>query len=180
MIELVFFAAVSNDGYLAGPDGDMSWAEKYLNTDEDYGFAELLGNTTAVLMGSKTFDFELTALAGEPRALPTYVLTNSPMRYDGLRDPLLHFVSGPIEGVLEELERHVSGQLLVMGGADVVRQCIDAGRLNSIRLFVTPDILGGGLALFQQELEGALEAYDLVRTRTFSTGLEERSYLLKV
>jgi dihydrofolate reductase len=178
MIELVFFAAVSSDGFLAGPDGDMSWAEKYLNTDEDYGFVELLSSTSAVLMGSKTFDFEQEAMGGEPRALPTYVLTNSPMRYDGLRDPLLHFVSGPIEGVLEELERHVSGQLLVMGGADVVRQCIDAGRLNSIRLFVTPDILGSGLALFQQELEGALEAYDLVRTRTFSTGLEERNYQL--
>jgi hypothetical protein len=43
---------------------------------------------------------------------------------------------------------------------------------------VTPDILGDGLALFQQELEGALEAYGLVRTRTFSTGLEERNYQL--
>ena len=179
MIELVFFAAMSSDGYLAGPNGDMSWAEKYLNTDEDYGFAELLGNTSAVLMGSKTFDFELQALGGEPRALPTYVLTNSPMKYDGLQDPLVHLVAGPIEGVLEQISRHVSGQLLVMGGADVVRQCIDAGLLGTIRLFVTPDVLGGGLALFEQELDGALEAYNLTKTRAFSTGLEERTYLLK-
>jgi dihydrofolate reductase len=178
MIELVFFAAVSSDGYLAGPEGDMSWAEKYLNTNEDYGFTELLGNTSAVLMGSKTFDFELQALGGEPRALPTYVLTNSPMRYDGLKDPLVHLMAGPIENLLEEISRHTSGQILVMGGADVVRQCMDAGALGTIRLFVTPDVLGDGLALFGQELEGALEAYRLDHTKGFASGLQERTYLL--
>ncbi|MEY4743674.1 MAG: hypothetical protein RIR34_1013, partial [Actinomycetota bacterium] len=31
MIQLVFFAAISSDGYLAGPNGEMDWAEKYLS-----------------------------------------------------------------------------------------------------------------------------------------------------
>ena len=28
--ETVFYAAVSSDGFLAGPNGDMTWAEKRL------------------------------------------------------------------------------------------------------------------------------------------------------
>ena len=176
MIELVFFAAISADGYLAGPDGDMSWAEKYLSTDEDYGFVELLGSTSAVLMGSKTFDFELEAMGTEPRALPTYVLTNNPMRYDGITDPFVHFVAGPIYGVIEEMKRHLKGRVLVMGGADVVRQLIDAELLDQVRLFMTPDVLGGGRALFEQEMDGALAAFSLEETRTFRTGLVERDY----
>lgn len=178
MIDLVFFAAISSDGYLAGPDGDMAWAEKYLTADEDYGFTELLGATAAVLMGSKTFDFQLQAMGNEPQPLPTYVLTNNPMRYDGLKDPNVHLIHGPLDSVLTELDGHIDGQLLVMGGADVVRQAIDAERLGTIRLFVTPDVLGGGLPLFEHELEGALSGYHLSSTRSFTSGLEERTYLL--
>jgi hypothetical protein len=41
---------------------------------------------------------------------------------------------------------------------------------------MTPDVLGGGRALFEQELEGALAAFTLEETRTFRTGLVERDY----
>ncbi|MFM7030128.1 MAG: dihydrofolate reductase family protein, partial [Micrococcales bacterium] len=148
MIELVFFAAISADGYLAGPDGDMAWAEKYLTTGEDYGFVELMSNTNAMLMGSKTFDFNLQAMGDEPQPLPTFVLTNSPMKYDGLKDPNVHLIHGPFESVMAELSRHIDGQMLILGGADVVRQAMDAGLLAKIQLFITPDVLGGGLPLF--------------------------------
>jgi len=178
MIELVFFAAISSDGYLAGPDGDMTWAEKYLSQDEDYGFVELMSGTSAMLMGSKTFDYHLQAMGGEPQPLPTYVLTNSPMRYDGLTDPNVHLIHGPLDAVMAELENHASGQMLVLGGADVVRQAMDAGVLARIQLFVTPDELGGGLPLFEGELEGALSAFTLTGSREFASGLVERTYVL--
>lgn len=178
MLELVFFAAVSSDGFLAGADGDMAWAEKYLGADEDYGFVELMSSTAAMIMGSKTFDFNLQAMSGEPQPLPTFVLTNSPMKYDGLDDPNVHLVHGPLDLVLAELERHVNGQMLVLGGADVVRQALDIGRLGTVRLFVTPDQVGSGLPLFEGEIEGALGAFELVRTRNFDSGLRELEYRL--
>jgi dihydrofolate reductase len=178
VLELIFFAAISADGFLAGPDGDMSWAEKYLTADEDYGFVELMGSTNALIMGSKTFDFNLQAMGDEPQPLPTFVLTNSPMKYDGLTDPNVHLVHGPLDLVLEELERHVSGQMLILGGADVVRQALDIGRLKTVRLFVTPDTLGAGLPLFEGEIEGALGAFELANTRNFASGLRELEYRL--
>ncbi|MEN9715705.1 MAG: hypothetical protein RJA35_1172 [Actinomycetota bacterium] len=178
MLELVFFAAVSADGFLAGADGDMAWAEKYLSPDRDYGFVELMSTTTAMIMGSKTFDFNLQAMGDEPQPLPTFVLTNSPMKYDGLADPNVHLVHGPLDLVLDELERHVQGRMLILGGADVVRQAMDIGRLDRIRLFVTPDVLGQGVPLFEGEIEGALGAFTLVRTEEHDTGLRELEYRL--
>lgn len=178
MLVLVFFAAISSDGYLAGQDGDMSWAEKYLSPEEDYGFAELMGATSALMMGSKTFDFNLTAMGGEPQPMPTFVLTNSPMKYDGLSDPNVHLMHGPIDIVVEELARHVDGQLLILGGADVVRQSMDAGLLKRIILFITPDVLGSGLPLFDGELEGALAAYQLIETKDYASGLRKQEYEL--
>ncbi|MEY4066919.1 MAG: hypothetical protein RIQ44_131 [Actinomycetota bacterium] len=178
MLDLVFFAAVSSDGFLAGADGDMTWAEKYLTPDEDYGFVDLMANTSALIMGSKTFDFNLQAMGGEPQPLPTFVLTNSPMKYDGLTDPNVHLIHGPLDVVLDELQNHVSGQMLILGGADVVRQALDIGRLSTVRLFVTPDVLGEGLPLFEGEIEGALSAFDLASTREFASGLRELEYRL--
>jgi len=179
MLELVFFAAISADGYLAGQDGDMAWAEKYLSPDEDYGFTELMGNTSALIMGSKTFDFNLSAMGDEPQPLPTFVLTNSPMKYDGLNDSNVHLVHGPIDQVVDELTRHISGQLLVLGGADVVRQAIDADLLNKIQLFITPDVLGAGIKLFEGELEGTLGAFTKESERDYPNGLRMLAYSLR-
>lgn len=154
----------------------MTWAEKYLGPDEDYGFVELMSNTSAMIMGSKTFDFNLQAMGGEPQPLPTFVLTNSPMKYDGLDDPNVHLVHGPLDLVLEELERHVSGQMLILGGADVVRQAIDANLLQTIQLFVTPDVLGGGLKLFEGELEDTLQAFTRTAERNYPNGLRMTTF----
>jgi dihydrofolate reductase len=177
MIELVFFAAISNDGYLAGPNGNMAWAEKYLNVDEDYGFVELMSQTNAMLMGSKTFDSNLEAMGGEPQPLPCFVLTNSPMRYDGQTDPNVHLVHGEIANVLAELESHVSGQMLILGGADVVRQAIAAGALHRIQLFVAPENLTDGLPLFLEPLESALSDFSLTESVEFESGLVRRNYV---
>ena len=177
MLELVFFAAVSSDGYLAGPEGDMSWAEKYLSLDDDYGFLDAMNSSVAVLMGARTFEFEIAALGDQPRMLPTYVLTNEPFRYDGMSDRNLHFVSGEIGGIVEQIGRHVNGQVLVIGGADVVRQLLDAELLDRVQLFVTPDVLGSGLVLFEDGLDGALSEFQLQGERVFSSGLRELDFV---
>jgi len=156
----------------------MEWAEKYLGSDEDYGFAEMLGATSAILMGSKTFDFQLQAMGGEPQALPSYVLTNNPMRYDGLNDPNVHLIHGPLGLVLDELSQHIEGQVLILGGADVVRQAMDAGKLEQLFLFITPDVLGAGLPLYEGELAGALSGFTLVASTPYSSGLLKNEYRL--
>ena len=176
MASFLFFAAVSADGYLAGPDGDMAWAEKYLEGGEDYGFADLMNHSVAVLEGSKTFDFELNALGDQARMLPTFVLTSNPMKYDGLTDPNVHFVSGPIAQVVAEINRKIQGQVFVVGGADVVRQLMQVGLLDQLTLFISPDVLGGGVPLFETSLEEALTGFEIASTKDFESGLSQRDY----
>jgi dihydrofolate reductase len=38
--------------------------------------------------------------------------------------------------------------VMVIGGADVARQCLNAGLIDEIRLHIAPIMLGGGTALF--------------------------------
>lgn len=176
MTTFTFFAAVSADGFLAGPNGDMAWAEKYLSQDEDYGFSELMFQSSAVVMGSRTFDFELEALGDQGRMLPTFVLTNSPMKYDGITDPNVHLIGGEIAAVAKQIGDTVGGKVFVMGGADVVNQLLKASLLDRIILFQAPDELGEGLELFDEPLDFVLRDYLLTSEQQFASGLLRREY----
>ncbi len=174
MNETVFYAATSADGYLAGPNGDMSWAEKYLATGEDYGFAELMSRSQAVLMGRATFEFELEAGVSGERLLPTYVLTHIPELYQNEQNDNLHFVGGDIAEVLSLIKAHHPGQIFVMGGSNVVGQLIEAGQLDVMRIFRAPDVLFGGVKLFEDQTP--YDGFAVESTRSFNSGLTETVY----
>jgi dihydrofolate reductase len=174
MNETVFYAATSADGYLSGPDGDMTWAEKYLASGEDYGFAQLMSRSTAVIMGRATFEFEVEAGVSGERLLPTYVLTHIPELYQSSKQENLHFVGGDIAEVMALVRAHHPGQIFVMGGANVVEQLIEAGQLDVLRIFRSPDVLGAGTALFNSDAWQANFAVE--STRTFDSGLVETVY----
>ena len=174
MNETVFYAATSADGYLAGPNGDMSWAEKYLATGEDYGFAELMSRSQAVLMGRATFEFELEAGVSGERLLPTYVLTHIPELYQNEQNDNLHFVGGDIAEVLSLIKAHHPGQIFVMGGSNVVGQLIEAGQLDVMRIFRAPDVLFGGVKLFDDQTP--YDGFAVESTRSFNSGLTETVY----
>ena len=131
--ETVFYAAVSSDGFLAGPNGDMTWAEKWLGSGEDYGYIQLVSSCSAMLMGSKTFDFELAAIGNQDRILPTYVLTTNPQRYDGVHGDVT-LVAGDVSAAVDRIMAAHPGRLFVVGGADVARQLLEAGKLDVVVL----------------------------------------------
>jgi dihydrofolate reductase len=172
--ERIFYAAISSDGYLAGPDGDMSWAEKYLSSGDDYGYFNLVSTSSAILMGRATFDFEIESGVQGPRPLPTYVLTHIPELYENAVQENIFFTGGEIERVVELIEENHPGKLFVMGGADVVRQLLDANLIDTMRLFVCPEDLGSGIPAFQDD--SIYEHFKLLEERQYSSGIIEEIY----
>ena len=204
MTEFIFYAAVSSDGFIAGPEGDMAWAEKYLTGGDDYGFFELMSSCSAVLMGAETFAFELQAIGNEPRMLPTFVLTSNSARFDGVTDPNVYFLGDEITAIaaavhnqVTALTKDANSLVFVFGGASVVKQMLDANLLDVVRLFVTPDVLGAGVPLFdltgrseyaiadagaadtaslKDPIASALANFTQVNERSFTSGLVEKIF----
>ena len=174
--ETVFYAAVSSDGFLAGPNGDMTWAEKWLGTGEDFGYIQLVSSCSAMLMGSKTFDFELAAIGNQDRILPTYVLTMNPPRYDGVHGDVT-LVAGDVSAVVDRIFDAHPGRLFVVGGADVARQLLEAGRLDAVVLTTTPDQLNVGLKLWAAD--SWHEGFELVAREEFASGLSQETWRRK-
>ena len=177
MSKTIFYGAISLDGFLAGPNGEMDWAEKHLASGEDYGYVELVSSCSAVLMGRKTFEFELAAAPEMDRILPTYVLTEQPLRFDGAALSGVSFTSGDLREVVAMLKQKHPGNLFIGGGAELVDGLLVMGLLDELRLFVTPDLLGSGTRLFKgSKIKSALK---LSSTKRYESGLVELRYELE-
>ena len=177
MSKTIFYGAVSLDGFIAGQGGEMGWAEKHLASGEDYGYVELVSACSAMLIGRKTFEFELAAAPEMDRVLPTYVLTEQPLRFDGAALSGVHFTSGDLREVVSMIKQKHPGDIFIGGGAELVDGLMVMGLLDELRLFVTPDILASGVRLFKgSKIQSTLKLHS---TRQFDSGLVELRYLLE-
>jgi dihydrofolate reductase len=149
MAKILYSASMSLDGFIAGPDGDMSWLTAHLGPNPTAD--RLVGEVGALLVGNRTFrgddpnkgtDKE-GAFGGEWHG-PVFVLTHRPP------DTPVHdvtFVGDLATGVAAATEAAGDRYVNVLG-ADVARQCLEAGLLDEVLVIVVPVLLGDGTRLF--------------------------------
>jgi dihydrofolate reductase len=66
------------------------------------------------------------------------------------------------------------GRLFVVGGADVARQLIEAGKLDVVVLTTTPDVLDAGLKLWAAD--SWREGFELTAREEFASGLVQETW----
>jgi dihydrofolate reductase len=85
-----------------------------------------------------------------PYHAPVFVLTHharEPLPMDG--GTTFHFVTDGVEAALDRARAAAGDRdVRVSGGASVVRQYLNAGRIDHLDLQVAPILLGGGVRLF--------------------------------
>ena len=81
-----------------------------------------------------------------PFGVPLFVVTHRPEEEpDGAG---FTFVSGVEEAVARAKEAAGDKDVHIMGGADVIRQALEAGLVEELTIIVAPVVLGGGKRLF--------------------------------
>jgi dihydrofolate reductase len=174
MGKLLYSAAMSLDGFIAGPRGDMSWLTGYLGPDPTVD--EVAGQVGALLVGSRTFrgddPYKGTAEEGKPFggawAGPQFVLTH---HAPDTPVPDVTFV-GDLDSGVAAAKAAAGEKYVNVLGASVARQCLDAGMLDEILVSIAPVLLGDGVRLFDRpggtkvrlerlSLTGAPQATDL-------------------
>ena len=158
------FIACSLDGFIAGPDDDLSWLPQPEPGGEDYGYAAHMEQTAAMLMGRSTYDvmtgFEGDWFYGE---MPIFVVTSRPL--DPIR-PTVQAITGDATDLVAAVQAQVGEGGIYVDGGNLIRQLLDAGLVDELTVTVVPVILGEGAPLFagvshrhQLELLGS-QAYD--------------------
>jgi dihydrofolate reductase len=151
MAKVIYSATMSLDGFIAGPGGDMSWLKDHLGDVPDAAAEALFRATGAILAGRRTHDgddpnkgTDAEGAFGGQYDGPYFVLTH---RIPGHPVPGVTFVGDLAEAVARAGEAAGDRYVTVLG-ADVARQCLAAGLLDEVLMFVVPVLLGDGVRMF--------------------------------
>jgi dihydrofolate reductase len=166
MTKVVGDISVSVDGFVTGPDPglDLGRGGESLHTwalDGDSVDREVLAESTTatgvVIMGRRLFDIvdgplgwndEMGYGASEAATPPVLVVTRTPPDTVRLGDRFSFVVDGIASAVAKGIAMADERDVVVMGGAQVLRGALEAGLLDELRLHLSPVILGSGTPLF--------------------------------
>jgi Dihydrofolate reductase len=174
---------LSLDGYVNGPDNDMSWL---MASEElwDEMFKDLASVDTFLMGANMSQEY-----AGYWNALLTDDSAPADMRkFAELDSQANHVVfSKSIKKIdfpnyriaadaateIPKLKEEPGKDIFVWGGASFAAWLINSGLVDEYRLSLSPHILGGGLSLFDHLKRKKLE---LVKTRPLKSGLVILNY----
>ena len=142
-------------------------------TGEDAAWlAETIGRAGAVVGGRTTYEASRHWGDENPFGVPFFIVTHRPEEEP--EGGAFTFVSGVREAVERAAEAAGDKDVNVMGGADVIRQALEAGLVDELTIIVAPVVLGGGKRLF----EGFSDSLDLehlgVRQSQYATFIDYR------
>lgn len=152
MSRLLYSATMSLDGFIAGPGGDMSWLGDHLGS-VDVDVSELMSQVGSLLIGHRTFTgddpnrgTDSEGAFGGAWSGPSIVLSH---QKPAETDPMVRFAADLETAV--RLAQEAAGEKYVnVLGADVARQCVEAGLLDEVLVFMVPVLLGDGTRLFDR------------------------------
>lgn len=164
------FLGISLDGFIAGPNGDLSWLSECAGeSPAETGYDELLSRVDTHLIGRQTYESVLAFAQWPYAGQRVKVLTHRPLE-PRFSETACH---GPIEQVLARLGAEGARGVYLDGG-QVVRQALAAGLVDELTLSWVPVMLGGGVRLFDAAMPRS--QWQLVGSRSFKSGMLQGRY----
>jgi dihydrofolate reductase len=159
MSSSVLYMSMSLDGYIAGPDdkpgnpgGDgFMRLHEWFFADGDSGPAgELVDQmeaTGAVLVGWRTAE-QADHYKGDHHGVPIFVLSHQPPPPSVANYPSVTYVTGGIASAMAQAKAAAGDRDVMVHGADMVQQALEAGVLDEVQVHQIPVLLGAGRRLF--------------------------------
>jgi dihydrofolate reductase len=195
MSKVIAGITTSVDGYIAGPDdgpgrglGEGGERLHYWvfggpwtydaepggeATGEDAAWLEeAVSRVGAVVGGRWTYEAAGHWGGENPWGLPFFIVTHRPEEEP--EGGAFTFISG-VEAAVEQAKTAAGEKdVHVMGGAQIIRQALEAGIVDELTIIVAPVVLGGGKRLFEG-FSSSLELEHLgVRQSQFATFIDYR------
>lgn len=167
------FLGVSMDGFIAGPNGDLTWLDKTPNpTESDLGYFGFIAGVDAIVMGRGSFETVLGFDGPWPYEVPMVVMTSSLTEVP--EKALNAELSAATPSVLvAELEARGMTKLYIDGGA-VITSFLEAGLLDEITTTTIPVALGSGTPIFGVLTNDAW--FEHIRTEVLIDQLVQTTY----
>lgn len=149
---------ISLDGYLAGPDGDLSW---FAVGPDFFGYVhKMLPTLGLLLFGRVTYQMmeeywtrpeverDDPIVARPMNELPKLVASRTLKKVSWGRWDNATVTADPVRAV-RELKAQAGGEMVIFGSGGLVSTLAQAGLIDEYRIIMNPTILGQGVPMFQ-------------------------------
>jgi dihydrofolate reductase len=159
MTRVAYFTACTLDGFIADEHDSLDWLFEVPHGADDGSWDAFIGRIGPLVTGTTTYRWMLEHHFTEHPLQwqefygdrPLWVFTHQDL--PGIPGVDLHFVSGEVAGVYDELVAAAAGtDIWIIGGGDLVGQFDDAGLLDEVHLGMTPVTLGAGRPLLPRRI----------------------------
>ena len=170
-IKVILYIAVSVDGYIARPNGDVDWLHKFENQQEDYGYTSFFESIDALFIGRKTYEQILTFGDWPYSPKPSWIFSHR--KFETI-NPGISRTSQPPELLLRKFDKEGLKRIWLVGGANLIDYFIQKNLISDYILSIMPIILGRGISLFaEQQFERKLK---ITATKNYLNGVVQVHY----
>ena len=148
--KIISYIAMSADGYIARPNGDVEWLNRRPRT-VDYGMGAFYRTIDSVVLGRKTYDWAMKYFRKQGKKdgmFDTNVVHYVFSRKRRRRAPAgVEFVSEPVKEFAQRMRATPGKHIWMMGGGELIASFLDAGEIDEFDIHVIPVFIGEGIPL---------------------------------
>ncbi|GAB5494247.1 MAG: dihydrofolate reductase family protein [Phototrophicaceae bacterium] len=176
-MKISVFMALSLDGFIARPDGDVAWLHEgeALPEGDDAGFGAFFNSIDVLVMGrgsfEKVLEFDEWAYGSKPIVVMSKTLKTVPKH---LRETVAISSDSP-QALIATLSEQ-GYQHMYLDGGKLIQSFLREGLVNEMTLTTIPVLIGQGIPLFA-ELNKDVHLKHL-NTRTWENGFVQTHYRL--
>ena len=173
MRKLFWQVSVTLDGFMEGPNRELTDTAEIVDEDFDRYAAEMLQSIDAILLGRRTYQLfagywptASSVDADRLNELPKIVFSRTLEKVEWKNSRLVK------ENVAEEvtrLKQQPGRDMALFGSADLACTLISLGLIDEYRIFVTPFVLGSGTPMFK-DIKDRI-ALKLLKATTWRSGI---------
>jgi len=171
MRKVILYISMSLDGYIARPNGDISFLSSMENKNQDYGYAEFNKTVDTVIVGRKSYDKVLSMGFKYPHTdKEVFIISKTQHGNSGA----FKYYSGSLKTLIADLKSKSGKNIYCDGGSLIVNELLNDDLIDEFIISVIPIILGDGIKLFNRGRPEVLLL--LINCEKYDTGLVQMHY----
>lgn len=177
MKKVILDLAVTLDGFIEGPNGEIDWCIM----DDEMDFDDFLSGIDTIFYGRVSYNswgnYEPEANASKAEQM-LWKEVHSKKKYvfssQSNQNSNATFINSDIATKVNEIKAQSGGDIWLYGGASLIKTFIQLNLIDTYRISVHPIALGSGKPLFE-DLKERLEL-TLLKTNIFKSGVVQLIY----
>jgi dihydrofolate reductase len=172
MAGLIMWNLMTLDGFVEGPNRDISWHDDVWGEELEQLSTEQLNAAGGLLFGRVTYELMAShwpkaagPVADFMNALPKYVFSRTLTQSSWNNTRMF---AGDVADTVTRLKHEAPKDIFLFGSADLASHLIPHGLIDEFRIALNPILLGGGTPLFKPGERARLKLLD---SRPMSTGI---------